>query len=337
MTNLERMLELKRQGFKNKQIASELGVTKNTVIGALWRHKRSMNAVIPKNVIPLYPSLPKPKVITRADNEDTDMDTWLMRRDTLLKTLSHIRVMHLNDLHLPYHDSEALSLWIEIARRFRPHVVALGSDMNDYPNLSRFEPDADIKVDDWQEETREYYWPIVHQLDRLLPLAWFVYFLGNHERRAVNAIKTSDSPKVGMAYFIETIRCGGRVLYMGRTEHIEVGSLIVAHGNKAGKYAAANIGAQWPDKVVNFGHIHKHQKIGNAFSNGMLCQMIPHYDDWGYPNNQEQGTSTITVDTQGGVSWSHHNFVQSSSGLWTQYGNEVIEVKKQAMAESEAA
>jgi hypothetical protein len=45
----------------------------------------------------------------------------------------------------------------------------------------------------------------------------------------------------------------------------------------------------------------------------------------------------MTVDTQGGVSWSHHNFVQSSSGLWTQYGNEVIEVKKQAMAESEAA
>jgi orotate phosphoribosyltransferase-like protein len=41
MTNLERMLELKASGLKNKQIASELGVTKNTVIGALWRHKQA--------------------------------------------------------------------------------------------------------------------------------------------------------------------------------------------------------------------------------------------------------------------------------------------------------
>lgn len=347
MATLEAMLERKSKGLSQSEIAADLGVSLGSVAGKLWRYKQAMKSYkpvtnhaarddTPKNVM-AFPSLPKPQVIKRPENEDSDVAKWEAIRDRLLKNLTYVRVMRLNDLHLPFHDLAALGMWLEIAKRFQPHVVALGDDMNDYPTISSFEPDHDISVDDWQEQSREFTWPIIHQIDRLLPFATIVDFGGNHERRAIKAIKASDSPKIGMRYYIETRRCGGRVLYLGRTEHVEIGDLIIAHGNKAGKYAAANIGALWPDKVVNFGHIHKHQKIGNAFSNGMLCQMIPHYDDWGYPNNQEQGTSTMTVCTSGGVAWTHHNFVEVEGALIAQYGDGLISVAKHLDAESEAA
>jgi predicted phosphodiesterase len=321
--------------MKTDAVATLLGMSRNIVAKTWWNFNKQTQETVTEAYKPVTtpkPMLhfPAPQVVRRPENENSDMGEWVRRRDTLLKQNDFVRVMHMNDVHYPYHDSAALELWHEIASRFQPQIVAVGSDMHDYPLLSNFEPDADISVDDWQEQTREYYWPEINYLNQLLPNAIIVYFYGNHERRALKAIKASDSPKVNMAYFLETIRCNGRVLHIGRTEHIEIGSLIVAHGNKAGKYAADKIGLLWPGKIVNFGHIHKHQAFGNAFSNGMLCQQIPHYDAWGYPNTQEQGTSTMTVDTHGGVAWSHHNFVPGASGLWTQYGNEMLSVTKAA-------
>jgi hypothetical protein len=326
------ILRLDALGYKPRAIRVELGLTRGTVAGILDRYRTKQ---APKNVLQ-FPSLPKPQVVTRPENESTDTQAWISQRDALLKKHEYIRVMHMNDVHFPYHDEAALDLWFEIAARFQPQIVALGDDDNDYPTISSFEPDRDIKVGDWQIQTREYHWPLVERLNYILPNALFVYLLGNHNRRALKAIKASDSPQIGMEYYIDTIRANGRVLYVGRTEHVEIGQLVIAHGNKAGKYAAANIGAMWPDKTVNFGHIHRHQVIGNAFSNGMLCQKTPHYDDWGYPNTQEQGTSTMTVCSSGGVAWSHHNFIESKHGLFTQYGNEIISVGR-TQAESEAA
>jgi hypothetical protein len=335
------ILRLDSEGQSPKQIRLALGLTKGTVAGELYRHRHvtkpydnvTNHAARAEKPILKFPT---PQIVKRPENEQTDLSEWERRRNKLFKVVKRVKVMHKNDVHVPYHDPEKLELWYGIASEFQPDIVVLGSDMFDLPSISRFDPDPDISIDDWQERSREYYWPLVHQLDRLLPNAIFVWIYGNHEHRALLDIKKSNMPKVGMAYFLETVRCGGRVLYVGRTEHVKIGSLIVAHGNKHSKFAADKIGLMWPDKTINFGDIHKHQAFGNAFSNGMLCQDEPHYDDWQYPNTQHGGTSTMTVDTQGVVSWSHHNFVQSSSGLWTQYGSEVIEVK-QEMAESEAA
>lgn len=241
----------------------------------------------------------------------------------------------MNDLHLPYYDANALDLWFEIASRFRPQIVVVGSDMLDLPTISRFKPDPDIHVDDWHKSARKFYWPLMARLKRLLPEAVLVWIYGNHEHRALEAVKSDSSPAFGVENWIKTVRAKGRVLHVGRTENVKIGKLVVAHGDKANKYAAASMGIQWPDKMVNFGHIHKHQVIGNGFSNGMLCQEIPHYNDWGQPVTQEWGTSTMRV-SQDTVLWTHHKFEKQGSGLVTQYGNEVI-VAGQAMAESEAA
>ena len=337
MPSLEAMLERKAQGLSQSAIANALGTSVGVVAGKLWRHKNSAaraEHVTKKTVI----QFPSAQVVKRPESQDSDMPQWIARRDSLLRQNDFIRVMHLNDVHLPFHDTAALSLWFEIAGRFNPHIVVVGSDMLDLPTISDFAPDKDISVDDWQEQSREFYWPMVNQLDKLLPNALLVWIYGNHERRALKAIKASDSPKIGMSYFIETVRCGGRVLHVGRTEHVEIGGLVIAHGNKAGKYAADKVGAYWLTKTVNFGHIHKHQSLGNGFSNGKLC-LPPHYDSWAYPNTETSGTSTMTVDTLpfGGVSWSYHNFVQTEGAMWTQYGDGLIQVDDNKQAGQAAA
>lgn len=319
------ILRLDAEGHRPKVIRTQLGLTKGTVAGVLFRHKVTQSYETVTSAPKTIAILPKPVFVKRAENDENDSEVWNQRLAKLLKTQEFIRVMHMNDLHLPFHDLQTLELWLELAKRFQPHVVVVGSDMLDLPTISRFAPDPDISIDDWQEQSREYFWTVVNQLNRLLPNTVFVWIYGNHERRALEAIKRSDSPKVGMRHFIETVRCGGRVLHLGRTEHVEIGGLIVAHGNKANKYAATNIGLMWPDKTVNFGHIHKHLAIGNAFSNGMLCQREPHYDQWSYPNTQEQGTATMIVHSEtGAVNWNYHPFVQSAKGTWAIYGGEII-------------
>jgi hypothetical protein len=319
------MLELEAQGFKPKEIAEKMGVSKNAVIGELWRYRQGQvpepMAVTPKPVL----KFPVPQVVIRPENNNTDRLEWERRRDALLKAHDEVGIMHMNDFHDPFHDPDKRDLFFGIAGSFQPQIVVVGSDMFDLPSISRFEQDKDISVDDWQERSREYYWPLIHQLDNLLPNAIFVWIYGNHERRALLDIKASNMPKIGMAYFLETIRCGGRVLYVGRTEHVEIGGLIVAHGDKTGKHAHVPMGMLWPSKTVNFGHIHRHVAGGNAFSNGMLCQDKPFYDDWEYPNAHHGGTSTMTVESRGGgVAWSHHNFVRSASGLWTKYDGAIL-------------
>jgi hypothetical protein len=339
MTNLERMLELKRQGLKNKQIASELGVTKNTVIGALWRHEQAQAVDTPKNVLS-FPSLPKPVIVQRPENQETDLARWESERDTLLKNHDFVRVMHMNDVHLPYHDDIALRLWFQVAARFQPHIVVVGSDMLDLPTISNFERDPDIDVGDWHYQARQYYWPVIETLDHLLPKSIFVWIYGNHEMRALKKIKEESSPILGMDNWRQTVRCKERVLHVGRTKNVKIGGLVVAHGDKTGRTAAERMGGLWPTKYVNFGHIHKHLVSENdrAFSNGKLC-LPPHYNDDGNPINETLGTGTMTLDTLpfGGVSWTHHNFVETEGGLWTTFGDSLISVDKQEMADSAAA
>jgi hypothetical protein len=321
----------RKAGKPPKDIVMETGKTKGQVAGVIYRHENPAvpsKVDIPRKKSPKASVFPPPQVVKRPENKKIDTAQWISERDKLLSAYEFVRVMHLNDLHLPYYDPLALNTWFAIAEKFKPQIVVLGSDMFDLPHISKFEIDRDIPLDDWQDRSRACYWPLVNNLDNLLPDALFVWIYGNHDRRGLLDIKASKTQKIGMKYFLKTIRAKGRVFHLGRTESLDIGRLIVAHGNKANKYAAASIGAypDWRDKKVNFGHIHRHQVIDNAWSNGCLCQLIPFYNDWQYPITQTQGTSTILAN-QNNVLWEYHHFERDTQGIVTSYNGEVLKVR----------
>lgn len=321
-----------RQGWTFTQIAAELQLdSRDVVAGHVYRAKQKRLETIDQTKL----RIPQAKRVDRPENNDTDIARWEIMRDKLLDNNDYVRVMHMNDLHLPYHDERAVQLFFDLAQRFQPDIVVVGSDAFDLPSISRFDVDPDLGVDDWLQTIHEYWTPMISQLRKILPFALLPFIFGNHCRRGLQSVKSSDTPITGMRVFLDTIKAGGAVLYLGKTEVVEIGGLVVAHGNKASKYAAFHVGAQWSHKQVNAGHTHRPQMMQNAVINGMLCQKIPHYADNGYPNEWAHGTTLMTVDTHHGtVAQVPHVFHEKAGALWCAYGDEIL-VREDAIAAQE--
>lgn len=99
----------------------------------------------------------------------------------------------------------------------------------------------------------------------------------------------SDAPgykKRVVKDFINIIRCGGRVKWLGMVDHVRMGPLQVEHGNRHNdgvtKSRLIDEGGQ---VSLWFGHVHKrnfYEISGadysvNAISSGCLCPTTPHY------------------------------------------------------------
>lgn len=65
MALIDEMLVLHRTGMSTRQIAEALGVTKNTVVGRLWRAKKTLPK--PVRPVPIAEPVPEPFIGSLAD------------------------------------------------------------------------------------------------------------------------------------------------------------------------------------------------------------------------------------------------------------------------------
>lgn len=268
--------------------------------------------------------IPRAEVVKRPENQTTQQNDWLDQRNQLMKDNRFVRIMHMNDVHLPYHDERAIELFYEIAKRFQPDIVVVGSDAFDNPTISRYPADKDISIDDWLVKSEAYWIPIIDGLRAIVPDAILPFIFGNHDLRALEAIGKSTMPQVAMREYRRIVTYGG-VLWLGKTESVNIGNLTVAHGNKHNKHTAAGTAELYSFNPVNVGHTHRPQQFRSCVVNGMLCQRVPAYDDRGYPSQWQHGTSTIMLDTKtGAVVQNPLLFAESNHRLWCVYGSETI-------------
>jgi len=297
-----------------------------------WRRRQQEQAARTESAQQVLHLLP-PQPVTRPIDISTDEASWQVAYAELRRRRAVIRVMHLNDVHLPFHDLEAVSLALEIVRAFAPHIVVVGSDALDYPTISRWGPDADISIDDWVQHTRTLWLPFIRLIRKVAPRALLPFIFGNHEQRAIDAANASGARHAVTSEFVRLIRADGDVFFRGNTQHVAITrdgtdstpGLIVHHGDRTNKHAAASTQGDWPRHSVNFGHCHRRQRYDNAMSNGCLCDTHPHYSKKDRPENWQQGTATIYVHHQSGtVHQTHHDFVRTKGRLWTVHNGQVL-------------
>ena len=90
------------------------------------------------------------------------------------------RVLYLTDIHIPYHNIEALSAAIQFGHDKRVDTIFIGGDFLDFYSLSTFERDPRQRgFADELEMGRE----VLGILRREFPDASMLYQLGNHEER----------------------------------------------------------------------------------------------------------------------------------------------------------
>jgi predicted phosphodiesterase len=212
----------------------------------------------------------------------------------------------MNDLQIPFHDSDAVDLVIDFAQDLEPHGVILNGDIVDCYSISDYTKNpmsyADLETEKGLAEivmghvkrtgAKELYWIGGNHEDRLRRYAW------------KNAPALAQTGELDFARVFRTKENGFNYLPYG--EGVQLGRLYVTHGDLVSKHSAYSAKAMFEKYGTSVLHGHTH-RLGvyykrdargphAAYENGCLCKLSPEYAQ--HPNWQ-QGFSVVHLQPNG--------------------------------------
>lgn len=235
----------------------------------------------------------------------TEYDDW---KPHVIDTAGRWLVM--SDIHVPWHDDEAIRACIKEARSRTIKGIILNGDTSDGYALSRWEKDPRKRR--YAEEVKTHNELLAH-LRQQFPKARLVYKYGNHDERfdAYLQVKAADLLDIPQFQYEEV---------MGLNEHgfecvkdkrvMLLGKLAVLHGHE---YANTPFGPVNPARGLFMkaiesamcGHLHRSSQhseptltghLISTWSTGCLCQMHPEY---AAINKWNQGAAFVEIDNHG--------------------------------------
>ncbi len=222
------------------------------------------------------------------------------------------RVLYLTDVHIPYHNIEALSAAIQFGHDKRIDTIFIGGDFLDFYSLSTFERDPRQRgFADELEMGRE----VLGILCREFPDAAMFYQLGNHEERFERYMRVKAPELLSVDEFridrLLNFDKLGIVLIDGKRV-AKAGKLNIVHGHEFGRGGASSSvnparGLYNRSKTSTIcGHHHQTSEhterdlngdIVTTWSCGCLCELSPEY----MPINRwNHGTAFIEIDHDNG-------------------------------------
>ena len=237
---------------------------------------------------------------------DTDEEDW----DAYVLPKGATRILLLSDIHVPYHNIEALTIAINYGKEKNVNAVVLNGDTLDCYALSRYEKDPrKRKFSEELEACRQ----LLGILQKELQCP--IYFkLGNHEERYEAYLRTKAPELLGTSDFtLDTLlrfgQYGCELIQDKRI--IKAGHLNILHGHEFGRSVFSPVnparGYYMRAKAsVICGHNHQTSehtennlegKIVTTWSTGCLCEMHPQY----MPINKwNHGFAYVSVDPSDG-------------------------------------
>ena len=200
------------------------------------------------------------------------------------------RVLIAGDLHIPYHDPDAVLALLRFAKRYNPTDVVVHGDLIDFEALSRFLKDP-REVSDPQDEldaAREF----LQALRKAAPKANRYFGIGNHEVRLQKFLQRQAQPLLGLRSLDIKELLGlkeWQVFDYGC--YVRIGDLVVMHGTGYGATVNVKNISKFGGFNVVQGHSHRLSQrfvrsihgVCSAVETGCLCDLSPHYThepDW---------------------------------------------------------
>lgn len=208
------------------------------------------------------------------------------------------RIGILCDIHIPYHDFNALDIAIRELQRQKIDTLILNGDIIDCYQLSDFDR---VPTKEGVKREIEILCHFLQDAQNAFPKIKIIYKLGNHEERWERGILRKSPAYWGFECFelpnlikIEYSRLIGKPLeidFVNKKRIIDIGKLGVAHGHEwregtfspvnpaRGYYMRAKTSIIAGDKHQTSEHITKDMngKIIGAWSVGCLCDLNPEY------------------------------------------------------------
>jgi predicted phosphodiesterase len=221
-----------------------------------------------------------------------------------------ITVGVISDLHIPYHDEQAIQAAVAYLRRRKPDVLLINGDYGDWYSVSRYMKDP---------KKRRLKREIRMQRDGLkwlrsqFPKARIVAKEGNHELRWSHflfnsAPEVSEFPQVSLPRILGMKTLG--IEYVDNQRPIMAGKLPIFHGHELGKGVSSPVNASRGvfTRMIStalVGHHHrtsshtepnwKHEEIV-CWSTGCLCNLNAEY---AVINKWNAGFAVVEVDGSG--------------------------------------
>lgn len=216
------------------------------------------------------------------------------------------KVLVLSDIHIPYHDVEALKIAIDKGITERCDCVYLNGDVLDFFQLSFHEKDARKRPSLKQEleMAKEFF----AYLRNKFPKATIYFKPGNHEHRlerylTVKAPELLDCEEFKLNILLELEKF--KIIYINKRTKTYFGHLLVEHGDRmkgtGGVNPARTLFLKYKRHTL-VGHFHKKSehaekiydgKLISTFSTGCLCDLEPEYFE---VNNHQLGFAIVEMN-----------------------------------------
>lgn len=212
---------------------------------------------------------------------------------------SNDRTLILNDIHLPYHEKQAIELAIKEGKRRQVNRIILNGDTLDFYQLSRFSRDPRLRSFSGEIEMGKQ---LIEALREQFPDAEIIWKDGNHEERYQHYLEANAKELIGVAEFrfevlMDFFNSG--VVYVNDKRPIHLGHNILVHGHEFGQqiFSPVNPARGLFMKAKHnsaCGHHHatsEHTarsldgKVIVCWSVGCLCHINPAYrpiNDWNH-------------------------------------------------------
>jgi predicted phosphodiesterase len=220
-------------------------------------------------------------------------------------------ILLISDLHIPYHNVEAITLAIDYGIKAKVNTIFINGDLMDFHQLSRFVKDPRKRSVKYEFDTTKAF---LVSLREAFPSAEIYWLKGNHCVRYEHWLMTKVHEIFDDEYYHLENRLRlneQRIKIIDDKTLVKAGQLSITHGHHVmrGFFSPVNSarGAWMKAKQsVIIGHVHKvsnHVEVnldGQTFgcwSTGSLCELRPDYSP--LVSNYQHGFAHVVIDNDG--------------------------------------
>jgi len=219
------------------------------------------------------------------------------------------KTLVISDLHVPFHDEQALAVVEEVMKDIKFDNFVINGDMLDSYELSRFSKDPRNSFS-FSEEI-DIAKDLLEQFNKYLKGTKKYFLNGNHEER-LNKYLIDQAPalitlgQLTIDSLLELDKYNYEFISMGKESYVKIGETMIGHFNKVSMHSAYTAKGLVDKYVCNIvqGHVHRlgahYKTVGdNTFTGvegGCLCNLRPGYV---MLPNWQQGLTIITHTDRG--------------------------------------
>jgi predicted phosphodiesterase len=252
-------------------------------------------------------------------NKELPVGITQTRTPYILKNVS--KVLILNDLHVPYHDAEALNSALRYGKVNSIDAIVLNGDICDFYKISRHQKNPTNPTLQYEIDTTIQ---VLSYIRKMFPKIKIIYIEGNHEKRLQSylydhsELLSLDSFKLENLLKLHSLN----IQFIGNKRIVKVGKLCIAHGHEiyVGGVTPARTALIKNMTNVCFGHLHRTDSYSfttiagetlQSYSIACLCDLFPDYVSNNSNWNHGFGIVKIT-DKKGNFVFNNHRIINGT-------------------------